>query len=288
MWMIPTRQQFHDFINTLECHIITTNKSLMSVMKWSNIWDEVGLLGLSTKDLGQLDAFCNYLMSKSVGGMVFTVVPKDMVTTGTTIITLLKNNYRNYDLEILPEALFQRNLYLYGELVVSKSRIFGANDRTLKGEPKEGWRHVELQADPVFMKVLEDYPESHRFTLGSDSIQLWGGKRKPEPQDKRTNQRGNYARAASNKSTTSTMVAGRTTTTTIPPRRTGIHRFNYPRQRPIRSLIKHVEAKTMRCRAKPSEALKAPRAPNREPRTSGKEIANLIVESVFVSQVIKE
>ena len=104
------------------------------------------------------------------------MVPKDLVTTGSTIITLLKNSYRNYNLEILPAALFQRNLYLDGELVVSKSRLFGANDRTLKGEPKEGWRHVELLADPVFMKILEDYPESHRFSLGSDSIQLWGGK----------------------------------------------------------------------------------------------------------------
>ena len=111
--------------------------------------------------------------------MIFTVVPKDLVSMGATVITLLRSNYRGYNLEILPAALFQRNLFLDGELVVTKSRVFGAGDRTLKGESKEGWRHIEMQADAVFMKVLEDYPELYRFTLGSDTIQLWGGKRKP-------------------------------------------------------------------------------------------------------------
>ena len=63
---------------------------------------------------------------------------------------------------------------------MTRSRIFGARDKTLKGQSKEGWRHVELEADDVFMKILENFTENHRFKLGSDGIQLWGGRRKKD------------------------------------------------------------------------------------------------------------
>ena len=115
-------------------------------------------------------------------GFIFTMVPKELVALNSTVITLLKYNFRGYNLAILPTALFRRNLDLDGKLVVKKSRLFGPTDKTLKGESKEGWRHVEMEADTTFMANLERYPESHRFSLGSDSIQIWGGKRKPEPQ----------------------------------------------------------------------------------------------------------
>ena len=125
-WMIPTKQQFHDFVNNLEYDIMTRDKGLMTVMKWSNVWDDVGLIGLSTREMDRLRAFCACLRDKKLNGMLFTVVPKDLVSLGSTVITLLKSNHRGYNLEILPAALFQRNLYLDGELVVTKSRLFGA------------------------------------------------------------------------------------------------------------------------------------------------------------------
>ena len=129
----------------------------------------------------KLNQFQDFIVSQIKGGMRFTLVPKELVASRTMITTLLKTNYQDYDLEILPTALFRRNLDLDGELIVTASRTFGAGDKTLKGQPKEGWRHVEMEADQVFMKVLENFTENHRFKLGSDGIQLWGGKRKPDP-----------------------------------------------------------------------------------------------------------
>ena len=37
-----------------------------------------------------------------------------------------------------------------------------------------------MEADVVFMNILEKYPETHRFNLGSDTIQIWGGKRRSD------------------------------------------------------------------------------------------------------------
>ena len=58
-----------------------------------------------------------------------------------------------------------------------------------------------MLADKVFMKSLEQFQESHRFNLGSDGIQIWGGKRKPEDNVSGgfQNRMNSYAAAAQNK-----------------------------------------------------------------------------------------
>ena len=195
--MLPSPQQFHDLINTMESAIIAQGIDIISVMKWANLWNDVGLVGLNTNDMGRLQEFRNFVHSQKKGGMVYSLVPKDLVSNKTTITTLLRYNYRDYDLAALPGGLFKRNLGLNGSLVVTKSRLFGANDKTIKGESKEGWRYIEMEADMQFMAVLENYPESHRFTLGSDTIQIWGGKRKADP-NQTNNNKANKSRGGKN------------------------------------------------------------------------------------------
>ena len=143
------------------------------------------------QDLSKLQEFQDFVAGQSKGGMRFSLVPKDLVSSRTTITTLLKTNYQDYNLEVLPAALFRRNLELDGELIVTRSRTFGARDKTLKGQSKDGWRHVELEADEIFMKILEGFTENHRFKLGSDGIQLWGGRRKQDPRGSNSNNNNN-------------------------------------------------------------------------------------------------
>ena len=199
-WMLPSPQQFHDIVNTVESEIISKKLDFISVLRWANLWNDTGLVGLSSNDLKRMGDFRDFFHSQRRGGMIYSLVPKELVAQKTTISTLLKYCYRNYDLASLPGGLFKRNLELDGSLVVTKSRIFGPNDKTLKGETKDGWRYVELEADAVFMKVLEQFPETHRFTLGSDSIQLWGGKRKQTTgaNNQKTTPTGRSSRARSN------------------------------------------------------------------------------------------
>ena len=179
--MLPSPQQFHDLINSMESEIVAQDPDTISVLKWANLWNNTGLIGLNTGDMGKLVKFRDYIHAKKKNGMVYAMVPKELVTNKTTITTLLKYNYRDYNLETLPGGLFRRNPELDGSLVVTKSRTFGVGDKTIKGESKDGWRYVEMEADATFMALLEDYSETHRFSLGSDSIQIWGGRRRPDP-----------------------------------------------------------------------------------------------------------
>ena len=89
-------------------------------------------------------------------------------------------------------ALYHRNPELRGgHLYVTHSKQYGAGDKTRAGQPKEGWRLLFLKGCPIFLKKLSQFPESHRFTLGSSGIQIWGGERKKEearPGQKQGNQ----------------------------------------------------------------------------------------------------
>ena len=122
--------------------------------------------------------------------MVFSCVPRDLVEARRSVSTILKAPLREFELAQLPRALFQRNENLAGELLVIKSKLFGPSDKTAKGISKEGWRYVELQASEEFMQSLKDFPESHHFPLGADSIQIWGGIRKEEEKDSTANFQG--------------------------------------------------------------------------------------------------
>ena len=106
-------------------------------------------------------------------------MPKDLVVEQSSISTLLRHEHRGFNLEDLPEAIFQRN-DLEGTLEITHSRTYGASDKTRAGQPKEGWRLVFMVGCPVFMKALANYSENHRFTVGSHPIQLWGGQRKKD------------------------------------------------------------------------------------------------------------
>ena len=115
----------------------------------------------------------------------FTIVPKELIVEQTSISTILRHEHRGIQLKDLPDAIFLRN-NLSGTLDVTHSRTYGAADKTRAGQPKEGWRLVFLTGCPEFMRSLSMFPETHRFTLGSSGIQLWGGVRKKDQRpDKR-------------------------------------------------------------------------------------------------------
>ena len=107
-----------------------------------------------------------------------------MVVEQTSISTILRHEHRGIQLADLPDAIFLRN-NLTGTLDVTHSRTYGAADKTRAGQPKEGWRLVFLAGCPEFMRSLSMFTETHRFTLGSSGIQLWGGVRKKDPRPER-------------------------------------------------------------------------------------------------------
>ena len=92
--MLPTEQQFHDAMNSIECELIEGGKEIISVMQWANVWDSVGIIGLSTVKMPLLQEFLEFLGTYIDGGMEFTTVPKGLVVEDAGITTILRNVHR--------------------------------------------------------------------------------------------------------------------------------------------------------------------------------------------------
>ena len=164
-WMLPTEQQFHDATNTMECAMLGDGMEILDVLQWANMWDSVGVIGLSTTNIPLLQEFIKFVSDfDDDDGMEFTVVPKEYVVEDTSLSTILRNVHRRLDLATFPKALYHRNPGLRGgELYVTHSKCYGAGDKARNGQPKEGWQLLFLKGCPIFMQKLEKYPESHRI-----------------------------------------------------------------------------------------------------------------------------
>ena len=113
-------------------------------------------------------------------GRFFTSVLKESVADSSGITVLLRNNLRGYDLDCFALTIIRDNPKLKGSIKVHQSRQYGDRDKTRQGESKAGWRLVSLTASVRFLTSLEQFTDSHRFKLGSNEIQIRGGKRAPE------------------------------------------------------------------------------------------------------------
>ena len=179
-------------MNSLECRLLKDGSKLIKVLQWTNMWDAVGIMGLSTSDVPLLQKFMDYVSGFGAGVMEYAAVPKEFVVEDSTLSTILRNTHRSLDLESFPMALYHRNPELRGgHLCVTHSRCYGAGDKTRAGQPKEGWRLLFLKGCPIFLKKLSKFPESHRFTLGSSGVQIWGGERRPEENNRTGPRYGN-------------------------------------------------------------------------------------------------
>ena len=84
---------------------------------------------------------------------VFVVVPKELVMEQASVSTILRHEHRGLNLIDLPDAIFLRN-DLEGTLEITRSRTYGAADKTRAGQPKEGWRLLFLVGCQTFMRSL--------------------------------------------------------------------------------------------------------------------------------------
>ena len=69
----------------------------------------VGVLGLDLTDINLYQQYCYFVECITLGDVVFTTMPKDLVVEQSSISTLLRNEHRGIDLVDLPAAIFQRN-----------------------------------------------------------------------------------------------------------------------------------------------------------------------------------
>jgi hypothetical protein len=179
-WEIPERKLFTEAVNGVECQLLTTGSELLSVLQWANNWGDIGLIGLSSRDLDKLKQFREYVDAFTVGENSFTLYPKDCLVQRYNITTLLREDLSTYDPLLIPRALFWRNKMLDGNLRVTHVKHFSAEEKTKDGQSKKDWKLLKLQGDEKFMRSIYPYHEKYRFQVGSSFIQIRGGLRVEE------------------------------------------------------------------------------------------------------------
>ena len=180
-WMLPTIQQFHNVVNFVECSQVSRRFRVRSVVKWSGVWDAVGTLGLILDDVAKFKIYRDFFENVSNAGMNYTLMPKDAVVQEKCLSAILKTELRTIELSQFPGALFEANGELRGSIHITHSRTYGAGDKTRAGDPKDGWRLIFFRGSPSFLDSIVEIPESHKFPLGSDGVQIWGGERAEDP-----------------------------------------------------------------------------------------------------------
>ena len=128
---------------------------MVGIMKGTAAGMETGTIEISTNDLDLLFTLLDFVRIKKKGGMAHALFPKDLIAVRSTLTTVLRYEFRDYEIKVLPQALFLKNEELEGELIITKSRAFGAGEKTLRGQSKDGWRFIEFQADAAFMRSIE-------------------------------------------------------------------------------------------------------------------------------------
>ena len=177
-WTVPDPQLFHDLVNRVESRVMEQNLKCGDVLKWSNLWGKVGLLGISAKDHDQLTAFREVIEKQVTGTTKFSIYPRDALEKKGNVSVLLREAHRGLDVTQLPRAIFRRTRALKGGLKVTHVKYYREGDRSRAGASKKDWRLVLLQGDATFMTSLEKFEPEHRFWVGSDRIIIRGGERR--------------------------------------------------------------------------------------------------------------
>ena len=178
-WSVPDTQLFHGLTNRLESRIMRDDLPCGAVLKWSNLWGKVGLLGLSVKNAALLSDFRNLVESQVKGSIRFSIYPRDALEKKGNVSVLLRETYRDFDIGVLAKTILRRTRKLKGGLRVTHVKEYGDKERSRAGASKAGWRLVLLQGTPDFMASLEQFEADHRFWVGSDRVIIRGGNRKP-------------------------------------------------------------------------------------------------------------
>ena len=181
-WTVPDPGVFHDLINRVAGEMMEEDMECEKIYQWANLWGKVGLVGLSPWDTGLIDQFRKLLESQLLGDTRFTIFPKDALEKKGTISVLLRSQFRCFKAEWLPRAIIKRTKNLRGGLRLTHVKTYADSDKSRAGASKKGWRLALLQGCPRFMASLEQFPQDHRFPVGSGHVVIWGGSGRPKGQ----------------------------------------------------------------------------------------------------------
>ena len=178
-WDTPKLDMVRDFASFLLCKIAELKLEFGTILRWTNPWGNVAVMGLDTSDLDMLQKFRTFFTTLRFSHHYFNTFPKDALTSSLSLSILLRSDLREFKEEYLAEALFARNK-LFGVLETLEAETYTAADTTRAGVSKNGWRNVLLEGDETFLQSLSDFPAHYWFNIGPASVQIHGGDRRAE------------------------------------------------------------------------------------------------------------
>ena len=178
-WDTPRPEIVRDFASFLVSKISELKLEFGTILRWTNPWGNVAVMGLDSADLDKLQKFRTFFTTLKYGHQYFNTFPKDALTSSLGIYIMLKSELREFKEEYLAEALFARN-QLFGVLETIEAETYTASDTTRAGVSKNGWRNVLLQGDETFLASLSAFPALHWFNIGPATVQIHGGERRAE------------------------------------------------------------------------------------------------------------
>ena len=178
-WSIPTPELFDELINRVAGMCTEYNIKCYRAYRWATLWGKVGLLGLSSKDLKDIQDYREVIEDQRSGQVKFTIFPKDALERRGNLSVLMRANLKSFDHKWLPKAILMRGR-LKGGLRLTHVKYYREDDRTRDGVSKCGWRLALLQGCPQFMEDLKRFDQDHRFPVGAGHVILRGGPGRPK------------------------------------------------------------------------------------------------------------
>ena len=128
-WDAPRIELVRDFASYLLCKIAELKLEFGTILRWTNPWGNVVVMGLDSSDLSMLQKFRTFFTTLKFAHHYFNTFPKDAMVNSLSLYVLLRSELREFKEEYLAEALFARN-QLFGVLETLEAETYTAADTT--------------------------------------------------------------------------------------------------------------------------------------------------------------
>ena len=178
-WTLPGVELFQELINRVYCVCLEFDLTCYRAHKWATMWGKVGLLGLSSANLKDMQEYREVIEDQEHNNTNFTIFPRDALEKRGNLTVLLRENLRTFNTDWLPKAILLRSR-IRGGLRLTHIKHYRPEDKTRDGVSKRGWRLALLQGCPQFMDELKKFDQDHRFPIGAGHIIIRGGSGRPK------------------------------------------------------------------------------------------------------------
>ena len=98
---------FNTVINRLSSELTGKGFDCITVLQWCSMWNEAGVMGLSTKDRVQMDIYHEAIAAMVYKGEEFNSYPKDALQPTSEVSLILKGVVKDYPPDHPPAGVVQ-------------------------------------------------------------------------------------------------------------------------------------------------------------------------------------